>query len=258
MRRATWVTGALATVLAALWLQLDPRDLFSANTDLWWSFASAAASPALVDEGTGEVSMVPLVLEAAWATVTFAAAGIGLAAVVAAPLTLLASTRFSGGGWLCTAIRFLIAAMRSVHELLWAILFLAALGLTQASAVVAIAIPYAGTLAKVFSELLDEAPTDAAEALQAGGASDLQALVFGVIPRAMPDLAAYGLYRFECALRSSAVLGFFGFPTLGYGLATAADSTHFHEVWTYLYALFALVWIADRWSWAVRRRLVLA
>jgi len=258
MRRATWVTGALATLLAALWLRLDPRDLLAAKPDLLWDFITAAPRPALVDEATGEIFLPPLVLEAAWATVTFAAAGMGLAVLVAAPLTVLASTRFSGGGWTCTAVRTLIAGMRSVHELLWAILFLAAIGLTQASAVIAIAIPFAGTLAKVFSELLDEAPVEAANALQAGGASELQSLVFAVIPQAMPDLASYGLYRFECALRSSAVLGFFGFPTLGYALSSSADSAHFHELWTYLYALFLLVWIADRWSWAVRRRLVRA
>ena len=256
MRRLTWATGALATLLAGIWLGLNPADLLAADTELWWEFISAAARPALVDEATGEVFLPPLVLEALWATVSFAAAGMGLAVVVAAPLTLLASTRFSGGGWLNTSVRVLIASMRSVHELLWAILFLAALGLNEASAVVAIAIPYAGTLAKVFSELLDETPTEAANAMRAAGATELQALVFGVIPQAGPDLAAYGLYRFECAIRSSAVLGFFGFPTLGYALSSSADSAHFHEVWTYLYALFLLVWIADRWSWAVRRRMV--
>jgi ABC-type phosphate/phosphonate transport system permease subunit len=249
-------SGALATLLAAAWLGLDPRTLLHANTDLWWDFLWAAAHPALFDEGTGEVFLVPLVFEAMAATVSFAAAGLGLALLASAPLSLLASTRFGGGGWLTVAARIAIVGMRSVHELLWAILFLAALGLTQISAVIAIAIPFAGTLAKVFSELLDEAEVDAALALQAGGASRLQSVVFGVAPRALPDLAAYALYRFECALRSSAVLGFFGFPTLGYALSTAADSAHFREVWTYLYALFLLVWLADRWSWALRRRLV--
>jgi ABC-type phosphate/phosphonate transport system permease subunit len=258
MKSASWVGGALATLLAALWLGLDPRDLSEIDTDLWVTFLRAAIQPALFDEATGTHWLLPHVLRAAWVTVSVATAGLGLALAIAAPLTPLSSVRFTGGGGLCVAARTVIAGMRSVHELLWAVLFLAAVGLTQASAVIAIAIPYAGTLAKVFSELIDEAPMDGARGLEAGGASPLQCLVFGVIPTALPDLSAYALYRFECALRSSAVLGFFGFPTLGYALASSMDSAHFHEVWTYLYALFVLVWAADRWSWVLRRRMVRA
>lgn len=252
------LVGALATLLSAAWLRLDPRMLLDANWGLLGQFLGAALQPAWVDEATGHIVLLPRVLEALWATVRFAAAGMGVALVVGAPLSLLASTRFSGGGALCIAVRTVTAAMRSVHELLWALLFLAALGLSETSAVVAIAIPYAGTLAKVFSELLDEAPMHVADAFRGAGASELQALFFGVIPVALPDLVAYALYRFECALRSSAVLGFFGFPTLGYALVTAADSAHFRELWTFLYALFGLIWVVDRWSWAVRRRMVVA
>ena len=78
----------------------------------------------------------------------------------------------------------------------------------------------------------------------------------GLLPRALPDLAAYAFYRFECALRSSAVLGFFGFPTLGYYLSASFENLHYGEVWTYLYALFLLVAAADLWSGVLRRRLV--
>jgi phosphonate transport system permease protein len=143
-----------------------------------------------------------------------------------------------------------------VHELLWAIVFLAALGLNNASAVVAIAIPYSGVLAKVFSEILDEAPDDAAFALRSVGAPPLRAFLFGRLARALPDMAAYSFYRFECAVRSSAVLGFFGFETLGYFIKASFENLHYREVWTYLYALLALVLVLELWSAAVRRRFV--
>ncbi len=71
----------------------------------------------------------------------------------------------------------------------------------------------------------------------------------------MPDLIAYTFYRFECALRSAAVLGFFGFPTLGYYLAASFENLHYGEVWTYLYALFGLVVAVDWWSGRLRREL---
>ena len=126
---------------------------------------------------------------------------------------------------------------------------------TVAIAVIAIAIPYSATLGKVFSELIDEAPRATAEGLRANGASVLQVYVFGLIPTVLPDLFAYLLYRFECGLRSAAVLGFFGAPTLGYYLSLSWGERHFHEVWAYLYALLAIIVVCDLWSGAVRQRL---
>ena len=153
------------------------------------------------------------------------------------------------------ATRGLIAFLRSVHELLWAVLFLVAFGLNDLTAVFAIALPYGGVLAKIFSEMIDEAPRDTAEALRCLGASPLQVLVFGLLPRALPDMTGYAFYRMECALRASAVLGFFGFPTLGLFIRQSFSATNYGEVWTYLYTLAALVILFDVWSGAVRRRL---
>ena len=70
------------------------------------------------------------------------------------------------------------------------------------------------------------------------------------------DLVAYTFYRFECALRSSAVLGFFGFPTLGFHLAASFENLHYGEVWTYLYVLFGLIALADWWSGRIRREVL--
>lgn len=200
-------------------------------------------------------------------TLVFAAAGMSLALVLGLVLGFLGSTAW----WDVTAAsrrtrwlqrllylfaRTWIVGMRSVHELLWAVLFLAAFGLNTFGAVIAIAIPYGGTLAKIFSELIDEAPRDSARALRELGASPTQQFVFGLVPRALPDMCAYAFYRFECAVRSSAVLGFFGFPTLGYSIAQAFENLHYREVWTYLYALIALVLIVELWSGSLRRRFV--
>jgi phosphonate transport system permease protein len=144
--------------------------------------------------------------------------------------------------------------MRSVHELLWAVLLLAAFGLSHLSAAVAIAIPFGGTLAKIFAEMIDEAPRDVAEAYRGSGASSTQVYLLGLLPRALPDMIAYAFYRFECALRSSAILGFFGYPTLGFFIAASFENLHYGEVWTYLYTLFFLVTVVDWWSGALRKR----
>ncbi len=269
---------AAAGLAAAFALGLDPRDLVPGEGGLALAreLFSRALSPALDYEAAVPTGTRPLLfkaLEAARLTVTFAAAAISLSVVVGLLLGFAASTAWwsgdAAGGDGASALlratvrpalygsaRVVIALLRSVHELLWAVLLLAAFGLSQLSAVIAIAIPYSGTLAKVFSEMLDEVPRDAAGALNAAGASPAQVFLFGLLPRALPDMAAYAFYRFECALRSSAVLGFFGYPTLGYYIAASFENLHYGEVWTYLYTLFALVALADWWSGAVRRRLV--
>jgi phosphonate transport system permease protein len=278
MRRIVLLAILAAGLWAAAYLGLSPAKLVPSEGGLTLAgeFFQGAFSPALISEsGTGR-SLLGNVLEGLWATVLFAAAGMSLALVLGVVLGFFASSAWwsgdAAGGqgpvarvlrrsvWpaVYAVARVVATFLRSIHELLWALLFLSAFGLSNFSAVVAIALPYGGTLAKVFSEMVDEAPRESALALRGAGASPLQVFVFGLLPRALPDMAAYAFYRFECALRSSAILGFFGYPTLGYFLAASFENVYFREVWTYLYALFLLVALVDWWSGALRRRLVVA
>lgn len=264
--------GLLVAGLLAAWnLGLDPRALWPEpdRWELFGRFLGAAFRPAVISQADGATGLGPRVLSGAANTVAFAAAAMSLSLVFGLLLGLVASERWWRGFGASRlrrriapagygAARVLIALLRSVHELLWAILFLGAFGLTNASAVLAISIPYGGTLAKVFSEMLDEAPPESAHALRAAGATPLQSFVFGLFPRALPDMGAYAFYRFECALRSSAILGFFGFPTLGKYIYESFGELYFREAWTYLYALLALIVLVEWWSGALRRRLTVA
>ena len=259
-----------AGIAAALWLDLGPAGLVPSEGGLAATgrFFAAALRPAVYAEG-GTGAFIPgKALAACWTTLVFAATGISLSLVLGVVLGFLASSAWWGGDvrgvrgrWarvigpvVYGTARVVIALMRSVHELLWAILFLAAFGLSHANAILAIAIPFGGTLAKIFSEMIDEAPRDAATALRGAGAGPMQVYCFGLLPAALPDMGAYAFYRFECALRSSAILGFFGLPTLGYFLKLSFDNLYYREVWTYLYALVLLVVLADWWSGAWRRK----
>lgn len=260
---------ALAAAVAFLTLGLDPRDLWprGSGAETLRAFGGAALSPAFdyeVAPPPNSPNFALKVLEALRLTLVFAAAGMSLALSVGLLLGF-ATTR---AWWVRgehhpiaapvhALLRGLIAVMRAVHELVWAILLLAALGLNSMSAVLAIAIPYAGTLAKVFGEMLDEADRDAARALQGTGASAAQVFLFGLLPRALPDMAAYAFYRLECAVRSAAILGFFGFPTLGYFLKLAFENKRYHEVWSYLWVLIAVVVALETWSGVLRRRVVM-
>ena len=283
--RAIGVRGGVVLALAGLaawgYVRLDLRLAGlvpdAGGLEIALEFFARALTPALTSEAEfvpiGAPTLLETALGAAGRTVLFAAAAMSLSLVLGVVLGFFASTAWwsgdpSGGrtalGMLLrravapavyAATRVLIAFMRSIHEILWAVLFLAAMGLNNLAAVVAIAIPFGGTLAKIFSEMVDEAPRDAADALRGAGASGLQIFWFGLVPRALPDMTAYAFYRFECALRASAVLGFFGFETLGLYLRQSFASANYGEVWTHLYVLIALIIGFDVWSGAVRRRL---
>ena len=144
---------------------------------------------------------------------------------------------------------------RSIHELIWALLILSALGVSPLAGMVALAIPFAGTLGKVFSELVDEETRSAAEALRAIGHRPVQTFLTGILPRALPDLITYSFYRFECALRASAVLGFVGIETIGLYIRLSHEEFYYREVWTYFYLLLALIVAVDLWGAAIRKRL---
>ena len=280
MRRIL-ILGILA---AGIWafseLQLKPTNLVPTpgGMRIAWEFFSRALSPAIIYEADFVPRDTPPLLwkalQAAATTVVFASAAMSLALVWGLILGFLASTAWwigdPAGGQSPVGLflrrsvapvvyggtRVLIACMRSIHELIWAVLFLAAFGLSHLSAALAIAIPFGGTLAKIFSEMIDEAPRDVAHALRGSGASSPQVYLLGLLPLALPDMTAYAFYRFECALRSSAILGFFGYPTLGFYIAASFENLHYGEVWTYLYTLFLLVTLVDWWSGALRRRFV--
>ncbi|MDP7035137.1 MAG: ABC transporter permease subunit [Planctomycetota bacterium] len=270
----------LAAVASWFWLELSLTDVVPSRGG-WLvarDFLSRALSPAWKSEAhyipPGTPSLPWIALGAAAQTLLFAAAAMGLAIPLGGLLGFLASSAWWSDEmigrrnktarrfrqFLCPIIwtfaRVQIALLRSIHEILWAILFLAALGLSPMAAVLAIALPFSGVLAKIYSELIDEAPRAQAHALRSAGASTPQIYLFGLVTPALPDMIAYTFYRFECAVRSSAVLGFFGFPTLGLYIRQSSASLNHGETWTYLYVLIATILLLEIWSGSVRRRLL--
>ena len=201
-----------------------------------------------------------LTLAASFQTLAYSVAAITVAVLVAVPMGLLASgvaARSARTGLpVAVAARFMLGAIRSVHELVWAVLFVYALGLSSATAILALALPYAGILGRIYADLLNDVPEDPLRALRASGASPFQVFLFGRLPMAFPDMLSYSFYRFECAIRSAAILGFVGIPGLGYQIQLSLHDILFDQVWTLLVALVFLVVAVDLWSTRVRRDLV--
>jgi len=198
-------------------------------------------------------------------TGAIAAAGMALALALGAPLALVAAAPDTwaacgarpGLAWRAAhrAARLLLAVMRSVPEVLWALFFVRAVGIGPAAGVLAIGVGYGGVVGKVFAEILDATPRGAAQALAAAGAPAARALALGLLPPARPLLLSYALYRLDCAMRASAVLGLVGAGGAGQQVELSIKMLAYDEGAGWILALFALVFAVDLGSRALRRRL---
>lgn len=269
-----WVIfGLLVLFLLCAWtLGLTPGGLVPPDAERWdraGKFFAAAFDPArdYEDENVPD-SADPILLKGfkgLMLTLRYAVAAMSLAIPVALVLGFFGSSAWwpepcgpklkiflRTGFVIC---RFVMSFARSIHELIWALLILSALGVSPLAGMVALAIPFAGTLGKVFSELVDEEARQAATALKTIGHGPVQTFLTGILPRALPDLITYSFYRFECALRASAVLGFVGIETIGLYIELSHGEFYYREVWTYFYLLLALIVTVDLWGAAIRKRL---
>ena len=145
--------------------------------------------------------------------------------------------------------------LRGIPEIVWALLFVRAAGLGSLPAVLAIGLAYGGMLGKVYAEILDSAEPHAAASLLRNGSGRLQAFLYALLPQNAAELTSYTVYRWECAIRSSAVLGFVGAGGLGQQMDASMKMFEGAEVATMLLVFMALVWLADRISAWLRQRL---
>lgn len=207
-----------------------------------------------------------IVVTATWETVAMATAGLALAIAFAIPLTLvvneqLSISRIGGQPMRLSArlvrqsVRWLLVGLRSVPELVWALLFVRVVGLGPTAGVLAIALTYCGMLGKVYAEILESSDAHATQALLKGGSSRLSALLYGTLPQAASELVSYTVYRWECAIRGSIVMGFVGAGGLGQRMDESMKMLAGGEVSTMLLVFILLVACADGVSKLLRRRL---
>ena len=200
-------------------------------------------------------------------TLAIATAGIALALVIAVPMAILTTralcaAEIGPGPDLALAralhygLRALLTVLRGIPELVWALVFVRVFGLGPAAGVLAIALTYGGMLAKVYSEILESGDTRGAQAILMAGAGRLQALLYGLLPGSAQELTSYTVYRWECAIRASVVMGFVGAGGLGQLMDQAMKMLNGGEAATILATFLLLVLGADRLSMALRKLLL--
>ena len=235
------------------WTLFDVRSL-SASARFLSDFFPPAHSP----------EFLAMLLQAAWQTVAMATAGLTLALLGAIPLTLIVTRHLSisaigtgrMGGFavlIRQSVRWLLVLLRSVPELVWALLLVRIVGLGVTAGVLAIALTYCGMLGKVYAEILESADTHATETLLKNGNSRLAAFFYGALPESASELLSYTMYRWECAIRGSVVMGFVGAGGLGQRMDESIKMMAGSEVATMLIIFMLLVGLSDGISKLLRR-----
>ena len=255
---------ALLVFVVVLWpilvlAEFKPGALFEAgNLRVMGDFLAGFLPPVTSAEFLG------LLMKATLQTLAMATAGIALALLLAVPLAFVMTEALSIsrigpgrgrgiGSVVRGAARWLLLLLRAVPELVWALVLVRALGLGPGAGVLAIAITYGGMLGKVYAEILESSDTRPARALLEAGSGRIAALLYGLLPGAAQELASYTVYRWECAVRASVVMGFVGAGGLGQLMDQSMKMLNGGEASTILLMFLLLVLLADALSAALRR-----
>ena len=206
-------------------------------------------------------------------TIQISIMGTALAIMVGFPLALLATDRLCFAGvvyemdgdssrWrrlsrrsLYLAARMLLNLCRSIPDVVWALMFVRVVGLGPFPGVLAIGVSYGGMLGKKYAEIIENSPEGPIEALHAAGAGKSALLVYGFLPQVFAHMVSYSLYRWECAIRSAAILGLVGAGGLGQQIELSMRMFQYHETSTILIIVFVLVTAVDHLSTMIRKAL---
>ncbi|MEO8805455.1 MAG: ABC transporter permease [Burkholderiaceae bacterium] len=262
LSRATVLLVAVVVLWPMLVLaEFKPWALFEAgNLRVMGDFLAGFLPPVTSAEFLGLLSKATL------QTLAMATAGIALAWLLAVPLAFVMTEALSisrigpgrgrgVGRAVRAAARLLLLLLRAIPEVVWALVLVRALGLGPGAGVLAIAITYGGMLGKVYAEILESSDTRPARALLEAGSGRTVALLYGLLPGAAQELASYTVYRWECAVRASVVMGFVGAGGLGQLMDQSMKMLNGGEASTILLTFLLLVLLADLLSASLRRLL---
>jgi phosphonate transport system permease protein len=241
----------LSLIVALVW-SWGPVEMYKSTaliTD-WRNMAEFMAGflkPNFTDWWRYVLEMIETVQIALWATT--------LAVIFGIPFAILGSSNVAPQ-WIVQPVRRLMDTFRAIHEMIWALLFVVAVGLGPIAGVLALMIHNIGIVAKLFSEAVESIDPRPVEGIRATGASRLQEVIFGVIPQVMPLWSSYSLYRFDTNVRSATVLGIVGAGGIGQSLYENIRSFQYSDTSAIILIVIATIVLIDILSALFRRLLV--
>ncbi|WP_077592409.1 phosphonate ABC transporter, permease protein PhnE [Polaromonas sp. A23] len=240
--------GVLIALLAASWkgAEMRPADLWRDSGNMA-QYASSFFPPNFKEWRYYLEEMVVTLQIALWGT--------ALAVVCAIPLGLLCSENIAPV-WVRQPVRRLMDAARAINEMVFAMLFIVAVGLGPFAGVLALWVHTTGILAKLFSEAVESIDPQPVEGIRATGANVLEEICYGVIPQVLPLWISYTLYRFESNVRSASVVGMVGAGGIGVVLWEIIRGFQYAETCAVMIIIVVTVSVIDLISARIRKALV--
>jgi phosphonate transport system permease protein len=194
-------------------------------------------------------------LKRASETLAMATIGTTLGGLIAVPLCLLAARNVALSPILYLPARWFLNILRGIDSFVFALLFVAAVGLGPFAGILGIGLHSAGSIAKLWSEGIETVERGPVEAALMTGAGRLKVIIYALLPDVLPSLASVGLYIWEFNVRASTVLGIVGAGGIGQELKSSIDILDFPRVFAILLIILVMVSVIDQVSAVVRKRL---
>jgi len=252
MGKRSWVSLAgwivLIAVLGLSWHAADmrPLDLLTDSGNMG-QFAKDFFPPDFTDWRTYVHEM--------WVTLAVAVWGTALSLVCAVPFGLMSAHNMAPA-WVVQPVRRLMDACRAINEMVFAMLFIVAVGLGPFAGVLALWVHTTGVLAKLFAEAVEAIDPRPAEGVRATGASSLDEIIYGVLPQVLPLWISYALYRFESNVRSAMVVGMVGAGGIGVVLYESIRSFNYSQTAAVMLMVIVVVTVIDLISARLRERVI--
>lgn len=189
-------------------------------------------------------------------TVNMAIVGVFFGVILSVPMAILCSTNTAPNIFVRSVARMVVATMRTIPDLVWALIFVVAVGLGPLAGILAIVMDTIGFCARFFSERIEEVKSGPSDALEATGAGRLSVIFGAIMPEASASMTATSLYSIEKAIRSAVVLGLVGAGGIGVELSTSMRMFRFDQALTIILVILVFVILVEQLSSALRRRMV--
>jgi phosphonate transport system permease protein len=235
---------------------------------LWFTAAQIGMSPLALVKGIPfmadffsrmfppDLDHLPLLGDATLETVQIAVWGTLIAILLSIPFALLGAKNTTPHPIVFHVTRLFLNALRAINELVFALIFVSAVGLGPFAGVLAIALHATGMLAKFCAEEIEGVDHGPIEAMRATGANRMQVILFGIVPQVIPAFISYSIYRFDVSIRAATILGLVGAGGLGFSLIKTMKLFKYHETATCILVIFIIVLISDWVCAKVRSRII--
>jgi phosphonate transport system permease protein len=252
LRNAVTVGGGVIVAVAILYVSARDTDLNLAE----FVRGLPAIAGYLARMVPPDWDYAPRIVQPTIETIEIAIWGTVLGILLAIPLGLMAARNISPHFVVYGSARFILNALRGVSELVFALIFVSAVGLGPFPGILALALHNAGMLGKFYAEAIEAVDQGPVEAMQSTGAGWSQTVAYAIVPQILPHFITYNLYRFEVSIRSATVLGLVGAGGIGFHLLSSIRLFDYRTTAMVLIVIIALVILTDWAGNKIRARII--